>query len=302
MQLHGILKSDVREVIRQINAVHLTTLAACGDVNRNVMCCPAPYHAPVYQELQELARQLAVHFAPRTGAYHDIWLRDPVTGDKQLVDGGEQEPEDEPIYGRTYLPRKFKMGIALPHDNCIDVYTHDLGLLAIVEQDRVVGYNVLVGGGMGVTPSNKKTYPALAKRLAFVEPGEVMEVAEAVCQSAARSRQSRGSQDGAAQVPCGSLGHRRLSREGGGVLRSCATAPAPGRCPRDDRSSRLGTAGRRSLVLRLEHRERTRCRHDADAAQVGLAADLPGTIAGAATDGAPEHPLDGSAGTRATAT
>ena len=180
LQLHGILKSDLREVIRQINAVHLTTRAACGDVNRNVMCCPAPYHAPVFQELQELARKLAVHFAPRTGAYHDIWLRDPVTGDKQLVDGGEKEPEDEPIYGRTYLPRKFKMGIALPHDNCIDVYTHDLGLLAIVEQDRLVGYNVLVGGGMGMTPSNKKTYPALAKRLAFVEPGEAMEVVEAV--------------------------------------------------------------------------------------------------------------------------
>jgi sulfite reductase (ferredoxin) len=180
LQLHGVLKSDLREVIRQINAVHLTTLAACGDVNRNVMCCPAPYHAPVCQELQGLARRLAVHFAPRTGAYHDIWLRDPVTGGKQLVDGGEKTLEDEPIYGRTYLPRKFKMGIALPHDNCIDVYTHDLGLLAIVDQDRLVGYNVLVGGGMGMTPSNKKTYPALAKRLAFVEPGEAVEVIEAV--------------------------------------------------------------------------------------------------------------------------
>lgn len=180
LQLHGILKADAREVIRQINAVHLTTLSACGDVVRNVMCCPAPYCGPVHQELQSLARQLAVHFAPRTRAYHDIWLRDPATGDKQLVDGGEQEPEDEPIYGRTYLPRKFKIAIALPHDNCVDIYTHDLGLLAIVEHDRVVGYNVLAGGGMGMTPSNKKTYAALGKPLVFVEPREAVEVAEAV--------------------------------------------------------------------------------------------------------------------------
>lgn len=180
LQLHGILKSDVREVIRAINGVHLSTLAACGDVNRNVMCCPAPHAGPVYREMQDLARRLAMHFAPRTGAYHEIWLRDEATGDKQLVDGGEPDAQEEPIYGRTYLPRKFKMAIALPHDNCVDIYTHDLGLLAVVEQDRIVGYNVLVGGGMGVTPANKRTYPALGKRLAFIEPEAVLEVAEAV--------------------------------------------------------------------------------------------------------------------------
>lgn len=180
LQLHGVLKADLRSVIRQIDAVQLTTLAACGDVNRNVMCCPAPLQSPWHGEMQQLARRLAEHFRPRTGAYRDIWLRDPVTGEKQVVAAGEEASEEEPIYGRTYLPRKFKMGIALPDDNCIDVYTHDLGLLAIVEHDHVMGYNVLVGGGMGVTPSNKKTYPALGQRMAFVESRDVVKVAEAV--------------------------------------------------------------------------------------------------------------------------
>ncbi len=182
LQLHGILKSDLRDVIRRVNAVHLTTLGACGDVNRNVMCCPAPYTTPAHDQLQSLANELAHVFAPRTGAYHDIWLWDRATGDKQLVDGGEREAESEPLYGRTYLPRKFKIGIALPHDNCIDIYTHDLGLLAIVEHDRIIGYNVLVGGGMGVTPSNKKTFPALGKKLVFATPDQVVAVAQSVIQ------------------------------------------------------------------------------------------------------------------------
>jgi len=180
LQLHGVLKTNLREVIRQINAVQLSTLAACGDVVRNVMCCPAPLCSAVQAELQGLARRLAQHLAPRTRAYRDIWLRDLATGEKQLVEGAGDEPDEEPIYGRTYLPRKFKIGIALPEDNCVDIHTHDLGFLAIVEQDRVVGYNLLVGGGMGLTPSNKKTYAALSRPLAFVEPDAAIEVAEAV--------------------------------------------------------------------------------------------------------------------------
>jgi sulfite reductase (ferredoxin) len=179
IQLHGVLKANLREVIRRINEVQLSTLAACGDVTRNVMCCPSPHDSPWHHQMQQMARDLALHFAPRTGAYREIWLLDPETGEKQQVAGGD-EAETEPIYGRTYLPRKFKMGIALPEDNCIDVYTHDLGLLAIVEESRVVGYNVLVGGGQGVTPSNKKTYPALAKPLAYVPVESVLAVAEAV--------------------------------------------------------------------------------------------------------------------------
>lgn len=179
LQLHGILKSNLRAVVRRINEVQLSTKGACGDVNRNVMCCPAPYSSAVHEQMQALAEQIAQTFAARSGAYREIWLQDPETGQRQIV-SGQEEGEVEPIYGRTYLPRKFKIGIALPHDNCIDVYTHDIGLIAIVEQDRLVGYNVLVGGGLGVTPSNKRTYPALGKKLAFATPDEVLAVCEAI--------------------------------------------------------------------------------------------------------------------------
>jgi sulfite reductase (ferredoxin) len=179
-QVHGVLKSNLRELINRIGKIQMTTLAACGDVCRNVMCCPANRKDAVHQQIQELSSTLRAHFAPRTRAYHELWLEDPATGERELVDGGPPADEVEPIYGKTYLPRKFKIGIALPDDNCIDVYTHDLGLLAIVRDDQVVGYNVLVGGGFGVTPSNKKTFPALGQAMAFVTPDQVIDVATAV--------------------------------------------------------------------------------------------------------------------------
>lgn len=178
LQLHGVLKTNLKECIRRINEVQLSTLGACGDVNRNVMCCPFPAEDDVHEQLQELSQALANHFAPRSSSYHDLWLTDLETGEKQKV---ETEGDTvEPIYGQTYLPRKFKMGIALPDDNCIDIYTHDLGFLAIVREGKIVGYNVLVGGGQGVTPAKKTTFPALAKRMAFVTPEQAVEVAEAV--------------------------------------------------------------------------------------------------------------------------
>ena len=177
-QLHGVLRKDLKASIRTINDIKLTTLAACGDVERNVMCCPAPHNdSAVRREMQAMADAIAEHLKPRTTAYYEIWLTDE-NGEK--TNATEFQPVEEPIYGATYLPRKFKTGIALPEDNCIDIYTNDLGLLAIVEQDRVVGYNVLVGGSMGVTPSAKKTFPALAKHLTFVTPEQVLGVAEAI--------------------------------------------------------------------------------------------------------------------------
>jgi sulfite reductase (ferredoxin) len=178
LQLHGVVKANLQRTIARINEIQLSTLAACGDVNRNVMCCPAPYKNAVHAELERLTDALVTHFAPRTRAYHELWLTSCDTGEKQLV-GGEAE-DHEPIYGPHYLPRKFKMGIALPHDNCIDIHANDLGFLAIVEHDRVVGYNVLVGGGQGVTPSNKKTFAAIAQPMAFVTPDQAVAVAEAV--------------------------------------------------------------------------------------------------------------------------
>jgi sulfite reductase (ferredoxin) len=177
-QLHGVLRENLKAAIRGINDAKLTTLAACGDVERNVMCCPAPYNNnPVHREMQAMADRVAEHLKPRTTAYYEIWLTDE-TGEKTNV--ADFQPVEEPIYGAAYLPRKFKTAFALPEDNCIDIYTNDLGFLAIVEHDRIVGYNVLVGGSMGVTPSAKKTFPALAKPMTFVTPDQVVPVAEAV--------------------------------------------------------------------------------------------------------------------------
>jgi sulfite reductase (ferredoxin) len=178
LQLHGVLKSHLRDTIRGINHTMLTTLAACGDVERNVMCCPAPYaNNPVRREMQEMADRVAAHLKPRTTGYYEIWLKDD---EGNGYDATEYKPVEEPIYGARYLPRKFKTAFALPEDNCVEVYSNDLGFLAIVETEKIVGYNVVVGGSMGVTPSAHKTFPAIAKRLAFVTPDQVVGVAEAI--------------------------------------------------------------------------------------------------------------------------
>lgn len=177
-QLHGVLKDNLKATIRAINDSKLTTLAACGDVERNVMCCPAPIkNSPVRIEMQAMADRIAEHLKPRTTAYFEIWLKDE-NGEEENV--AAYQHVEEPIYGPTYLPRKFKTALSLPEDNCVDIYSNDLGFLAIVENDKIVGYNVLVGGGMGVTPSAKKTFPAIAKPLAFVTPDQVVGVAEAI--------------------------------------------------------------------------------------------------------------------------
>jgi len=178
LQLHGVLKGDVKRSIQRINEVQLSTLAACGDVQRNFMCCPAPHYGDsVHEEMFALSAQLAKHFCPRTRAYHEIWLKNDGEEDT-LIGGGE--PDHEPIYGPTYLPRKFKTAVGLPGDNCVDLYANDLGLMAICENYKIIGYNLLVGGGMGVTPSAKKTFPAVAKRMAFCTPEQAVEVATAI--------------------------------------------------------------------------------------------------------------------------
>lgn len=176
-QLHGVLRSNLRDTIRGINAVKLSTISACGDNCRNVVCCPAPINSdPFRAEIQKLADALADHFRPRTTAYYEIWLKDD--NGSELVH--EQKPDDEPIYGRSYLPRKFKIGVTLPEDNCIDVYAQDMGYIAVVEGGKIIGYNIVVGGGMGMTPSNKATFPAIAKRLCFVTPEQAIPVGEAI--------------------------------------------------------------------------------------------------------------------------
>jgi sulfite reductase (ferredoxin) len=178
LQLHGVLKEDLKRTIAHINAVKLSTLAACGDVERNVMCTPVPYKKdPVHTKMQQLAEQLAQHLCPRTTAYHEIWVEDTNGEYKERVYGGD---EVEPIYGKTYLPRKFKTAVGLPGDNSVDLYAQDLGLMAVCEDFDIIGYNVLVGGSFGVTPSAKKTYVAIAEPMAFIRPEQVIDVATAV--------------------------------------------------------------------------------------------------------------------------
>jgi sulfite reductase (ferredoxin) len=181
LQLHGILKQDLWKAIHRINQIQLSTLAACGDVERNVMCCPAPIrNNPIRQQLQDLADALAAHLCPRTTAYHELWVKDPDSGEEQLMGGGAEGHEIEPIYGPTYLPRKFKTAIGLPEDNCVDLYANDLGLMAVHDGQKILGYNVLVGGGFGVTPSAEKTWPAVALRLCYIKPEQAIDVATAI--------------------------------------------------------------------------------------------------------------------------
>lgn len=175
IQFHGILKGNLRQSLRDMNAALISTLGACGDVNRNVLACPAPLNDQPRVEAQRLADAIAAHLAPRSNAYHDVWLN----GEQVSPDAGQADGV-EPIYGKVYLPRKFKTAFALPHDNCVDIYANCLGFLAAIENGRTVGYNVLVGGGMGRTSGNKTTFPHLAQPLCFVEPDQVVAIAEAV--------------------------------------------------------------------------------------------------------------------------
>ncbi|HEU5117995.1 MAG TPA: NADPH-dependent assimilatory sulfite reductase hemoprotein subunit, partial [Isosphaeraceae bacterium] len=169
-----------------INQSLLTTLAACGDVERNVISCPAQIHDGVRSDLRADCLAFVSHFAPRTTAYWDIWVDgekmvDPEmpTPGPALVSTAGDDPV-EPIYGKTYMQRKFKTAFALPNDNCTDVHANDLGLLGLVEEGRLVGYNVLVGGGLGTTPSARKTFPALALPLCSIPRGDLLRVAEAI--------------------------------------------------------------------------------------------------------------------------
>ena len=185
-QLHGIMKSDLGAMIRRINEVLLSTLAACGDVERNVLTCPAPLRDGVRDAMQDDADAFVSHFAPRTSGYYDVWLDGekidnpllPEPGPIQVPTAGDDAVE--PIYGKTYLPRKFKTAFALPEDNCTDVLANDLGYLAVVEGGKVAGYNVLVGGGLGTTPSAGKTFPALAQEMCYVDRADLLAVGEAV--------------------------------------------------------------------------------------------------------------------------
>ena len=171
-QMHGILKWNMKITIQEIHHTLLTTLAACGDVNRNVMCNPNPYQSEIHAGVYEYASTLSEYLLPRTRAYHEIWL------DEEKVACTPEMEEVEPIYGPLYLPRKFKIGIAVPPSNDIDVFSQDLGLIAIVEDGKLAGFNVAMGGGMGYTYGDKATYPQVAKVIGFCTPDKIVELAE----------------------------------------------------------------------------------------------------------------------------
>lgn len=171
-QLHGVIKGKLKTAIQGINQALMDTLAACGDVNRNVMCSPMPPLSEVHREVQAHAESLSEHLTPATRAYHEIWL-----DGKKLQN---PEPDVEPIYGDTYLPRKFKSAFVVPPQNDVDVYAQDLGFIAIVEQGVVRGFNVTVGGGMGMSNGETATYPRLADVMGFCTTEQVNAVAEAV--------------------------------------------------------------------------------------------------------------------------
>ncbi len=171
-QLHGVIKWNMKHTIKEVNDALLSTLAACGDVNRNVMCNPNPYQSEVHEQVYEWAKTVSNHLDPRTRAYHEIWL------DEEKVVDSLEGIEQEPIYGHVYLPRKFKIGIAVPPSNDVDVFSQDLGFIAIHEEGRLLGFNVAVGGGMGMTHGDPKTYPQLARVIGFITPEQIVDVAE----------------------------------------------------------------------------------------------------------------------------
>jgi sulfite reductase (ferredoxin) len=172
-QLHGILKGDLRSSIREINDALLTTLGGCGDVERNIMCCPAPVVDGFRAELATVLRDLVTELTPHTGAYHEIWL------DGELAGGGA--PEVEPVYGDRYLPRKFKTAIALEGDNCVDVHANDLGLVALRGPGGTLrGFTAMVGGGLGRHRNKPDTFAAVAAPLAGVSADQVVALSRAV--------------------------------------------------------------------------------------------------------------------------
>ena len=176
IQFHGILKSGLRAVVQGINNSLLSTLAACGDVNRNVLAPPMPAFTKAREAVYADAHRVALALAPQTKAYHAIWI------DGVQLDLAEPENKNfvDPLYGKTYLPRKFKIAFAIPPLNDTDIFTNCLGFIAVVENDKLVGYNLAVGGGMGRSHGNEVTYPRLADVIGFFTPDKLIDVAKAV--------------------------------------------------------------------------------------------------------------------------
>ncbi|MGI4761031.1 MAG: NADPH-dependent assimilatory sulfite reductase hemoprotein subunit [Janthinobacterium lividum] len=172
-QLHGVLKRNLPAAIQGFNEVQMDSIAGCGDVNRNVMCNTNPHESAVHGEVVRIAQEISAHLTPRTSAYREIWLDGSLLETTEAVD-------DEPIYGHTYLPRKFKIALALPPYNDADIFSNDIGLIAIEENGELLGFNVAIGGGLGMTFGMNETYPRLADLIGFVPADKVIDVCEKV--------------------------------------------------------------------------------------------------------------------------
>jgi sulfite reductase (NADPH) hemoprotein beta-component len=186
-QLHGVIKKDLKDTIREINSTAMDTLGACGDVNRNVMISALPSNRHLHSQMDHTSKVVSARLLPSTTAYHEVWLTDLAEvargiegAPSKIKVGGDALVDSEPIYSPVYLPRKFKVVIAMPPYNDVDVWAHDVGLIAIVENNNIIGYNVLVGGGMGTTHNNTKTYPRTGSLFGFVEYEKVAEVCEKI--------------------------------------------------------------------------------------------------------------------------
>lgn len=171
IQLHGVLKGNLKDAIREINATLLSTLCGCGDVERNVMAPPAPYTDEGHVAVRELAKSISDAMCPKTNAYYEVWM------DGEKVDTSKEE---EPLYREAYLPRKFKTAVALPEDNSIEVQAQDCGLLAIIKDGKLAGANVFVGGSMGMTHKKAETYARLATLMGYVDAENIIETVQTV--------------------------------------------------------------------------------------------------------------------------
>src|SRR5687768_5830569 len=163
IQLHGILKSHVKPTIKAFNTIHLDSISACGDVNRNVVCGAHPKFSTIHEEIFSYAGKISELGLPKSKPYYEIWL-----DEKPLLEKEKEEVEKDPLYQDRYLPRKFKVAIAIPPNNDVDVFANDLALIAIIENNKLIGFNIAAGGGLGATHGNAQTYPRLASMLGFV--------------------------------------------------------------------------------------------------------------------------------------
>lgn len=180
-QFHGVVKSKLRPAMQAINRALMTTLAACGDVNRNIMCSSLPQHSAYHAEVHHISAVISDHLLPSTNAYHEIWLADENDNKTQVAGNAIVNQSEEPLYGPVYLPRKFKITMAIPPHNDTDVYAHDVGLIAVPDESgHLKGFNVLAGGGMGVTHNNKKTYPRTGSMLGYCAADQTHIVCEKI--------------------------------------------------------------------------------------------------------------------------